>query len=197
MKDEKRVTSIARRMNGYWIRRTFLVLLLSDTVLGIMIAAKWIAVQSTSFWWVLGGAELLLLLLQARVGKANARKLMKPLEVMAQRAEELSRATFDPEKQDMELIEAMAVIGEYSKTRSYLTYEDIIEGLIVRGVWRYTPNPSRKKTDDLQKKRVYFSRTYIAPMVEKGWLVLDPYARRRFIVTAKGQAVIDVYHGLD
>jgi hypothetical protein len=34
-------------------------------------------------------------------------------------------------------------------------------------------------------------------MVEKGWLTEDPFVKKRFRVTEKGQAVIDVYHGLD
>lgn len=105
--------------------------------------------------------------------------------------------TFDPEKQDMDLITAMAVIEEYSEKKSYVTFEDIIDGLTERGVWRYTPNTSRNRTNDLQKKRMHFRRNYIAPMVEKGWLTEDPIAKRRFRVTEKGQAVIDVYHGLD
>ncbi len=98
MKEEKRVTSIARRMNGYWIRRTFLILVLSDAVLMGMIALKWIVVDNTAFWWVLGGAEFLLLILTAHGGRSNARKFMKPLEQMTQRAEVLSQARFDPEK---------------------------------------------------------------------------------------------------
>lgn len=106
-------------------------------------------------------------------------------------------ATFDPEKQDMELVEAMAVIGECYRDKSYVTYDDIIDGLTVKGIWRYVPDSKRGRTDDVQKRRMYFRRTYINPMVEKGWLTLDPYAKRRFVVTEKGQAVIEVYHGLD
>ena len=121
----------------------------------------------------------------------------RPVGAVLTTEEPVKVVTFDPEKQDMELITAMAVIGEFSLEKSYVTYEDIIDGLAEKGIWRYMPKPGRKKTEDLQKKRMYFRRNFIAPMVEKGWLAEDPFAKRRFIVTEKGQAVIDVYHGLD
>jgi len=131
----------------------------------------------------------------------SVRELMycdgRPVGLMREVGTPRRVATFDPERQDTELVEAMAVIAECYQDRSYVTYDDIIEGLMVKGIWRYVPDTRRGRTDDSQKRRMFFRRTYIDPMVEKGWLVLDPYARRRFIVTAKGQAVIDVYHGLD
>lgn len=106
-------------------------------------------------------------------------------------------ATFDPDRQDTALVEAMAVIADCCRDRSFVTYEDIIEGLIVKGIWRYVPDSRRGRTDNIQKRRMFFRRNYIDPLVEKGWLVLDEHARRRFIVTEKGEAVIDVYLGLD
>jgi len=96
MKDEKRMNSIARKMNRYWVRRTLLVFLLADAVIGALVAGGWIAITNPAFWGILGGAEGLLLLLQGRVGKEKARRLMEPLERMALTAEQLSR--FDPEK---------------------------------------------------------------------------------------------------
>ncbi len=98
MKEEKRVTSIARRMNGSWIRRSFLILALLDLILVAMYRANWITVDNTAFWWVLGATELFLLILLARLGKIHARELMQPVEQMARRAQELSRFRFDPEK---------------------------------------------------------------------------------------------------
>ena len=38
MKDERKVTSIAKRINRYWLRRTLLLMGLIDGVLGAMIA---------------------------------------------------------------------------------------------------------------------------------------------------------------
>lgn len=98
MKDEKRMNSIAGRMNRYWLRRTLLVFLLVDGVIAALAVKGWIAVVRPAFWAAVGGAEGLLLLLQGRVGKERARRLMEPLERMAQTAAELSRARFDPEK---------------------------------------------------------------------------------------------------
>ena len=104
--DNKRMNSIAKRMNRYWIRRTALVFLLLDAVICVMTNADWLPFEIPAFdawvsmggkaWGVLGGAELILLILQGRAGKAKARRLMEPLERMAMTAEQLSR--FDPEK---------------------------------------------------------------------------------------------------
>ena len=66
MKEDKRMNSIARRINRYWIRRTILILALMDIALGSMVAASWIDVNVGYFWAVLGGAEVLLVLLQGR-----------------------------------------------------------------------------------------------------------------------------------
>ena len=96
MKDEKRMNSIARKMNRYWARRTLLVFALVDGMIGALIAGGWIAVENPAFWGVICGAEGLLLLLQSRVGKEKARRLMEPLERISLTAEQLSQ--FDPEK---------------------------------------------------------------------------------------------------
>ena len=42
MREDKKVSSIARRINAYWTRRTMLLMGLLDAVLGTMIAASWI-----------------------------------------------------------------------------------------------------------------------------------------------------------
>ena len=96
MRDEKRASSIAGRMNRYWVRRTMLVFLLLDLALGGLVAKGWIVVENPGVWGLVGGAEAVLLILQGRVGKDKARRLMEPLERMAVTAEQLSR--FDPEK---------------------------------------------------------------------------------------------------
>ena len=58
MREDKRMNSIAKRMNRYWLRRTILILALIDGALGAMIAASWIDVNVGYFWGVLGGAEV-------------------------------------------------------------------------------------------------------------------------------------------
>ena len=98
MKEDRKVNSIARRINRYWRRRTLLLMGLIDAVLGVMIASHWLEVTVSYFWPALAGTEVLLIILQSRVGKDTSRRLMEPLERMAQTAEELSRARFDPEK---------------------------------------------------------------------------------------------------
>ncbi len=98
MKDEKRVSSIAKRMNRYWIRRMVLLMVLIDAGLILMNRAGWLGITKWYFWCALIGGEGLLLLLQSGVGQDKARHLLEPLERMAQTAQELSRAQFDPEK---------------------------------------------------------------------------------------------------
>lgn len=120
----------------------------------------------------------------------------KPVGLRLQVQDPIMITTFDPEKQDMDLIAAMVVIRDIWNSKNYATFEEMIDGLIVAGVWRYTPNSKRTKTDDLQKKRQYFKRNYLEPMMEKGWLAEDPIVKRRYRVTDKGQAVIDVYYQL-
>ena len=78
MREDKKVSSIARRINAYWTRRTLLLMGLLDAVLGTMIAASWITVRAEVFWPVLTGAEVILALLQFRVGKDKAKRL-KPI----------------------------------------------------------------------------------------------------------------------
>lgn len=120
----------------------------------------------------------------------------RPVGLRLQVQDPVMITTFDPEKQDMDLIAAMVVIRDIWNSKNYATFEEMIDGLVVAGVWRYTPNSKRTKTDDLQKKRQYFKRNYLEPMMEKGWLAEDPIVKRRYRVTDKGQAVIDVYYKL-
>ena len=128
MKEDKRVNSIAKRINHYWARRMVLLLLLMDAALGAMIGAGWIAVHGWNFWAVLGGAELVLILLQYRVGKDKARRLMEPLERIAQTAQELSRARFDPEKLH-HLEDAIGTVSPLSPEAKVLTGEKELRGL--------------------------------------------------------------------
>ena len=121
----------------------------------------------------------------------------RPVGLALQVCEPEMIATFDPERQDMDLVTAMAVINEIWKNKNYATYEEMIGGLVEAGVWRYSPDGRRTKTPDSQKRLMYFRRTYLDPMKEKGWLVEDPVVKKRYKVTEKGQAVIDVYYRLE
>ncbi len=129
MKDDRKANSIARRINRYWRRRTLLLMGLIDGVLGAMIAGGWIAVASgAQFWPVLLGAEALLIVLQSRVGKDTSRRLMEPLERMAQTAEELSRARFDPEKLH-HLEDAIGTVSPLSPDARVYTGDKEMQGL--------------------------------------------------------------------
>ena len=128
MKDERRVTSIAKRINRYWLRRTLLLMGLIDGVLGAMIAGGWITVAASSFWPALAGVEVLLILLQGRVGKDKSQRLMEPLERIAQTAEELSRARFDPEKLH-HLEDAIGTVSPLSPDAHVYTGDKEMQGL--------------------------------------------------------------------
>ncbi len=128
MKEDKRMNSIARRINRYWIRRTILILALMDIALGSMVAASWIDVNVGYFWAVLGGAEVLLVLLQGRVGRDKARRLLEPLERIAQTAQELSQVRFDSEKLH-HLEDAIGTVSLLSPDARVLTGDKELQGL--------------------------------------------------------------------
>ena len=128
MRDERKVNSIARRINRYWLRRTLLLMGLIDGVLGAMIAGGWITVTVSYFWPAIAGVEVLLLLLQGRVGKDKSQRLMEPLERIAQTAEELSRARFDPEKLH-HLEDAIGTVSPLSPDAHVYTGDKEMQGL--------------------------------------------------------------------
>ena len=128
MKEDKRMNSIARRINRYWIRRTILILALMDIALGSMVAASWIDVNVGYFWAVLGGAEVLLVLLLGRVGRDKARRLLEPLERIAQTAQELSQVRFDSEKLH-HLEDAIGTVSLLSPDARVLTGDKELQGL--------------------------------------------------------------------
>ncbi len=128
MRDDKKVSSIAKRINAYWTRRTMLLMGLLDAVLGTMIAASWITVQAEVFWPCIAGAEVALALLQYRVGKEKAKRLMEPLERIALTAQELSQARFDPEKLH-HLEDAIGTVVPLSPDAHVITGEKELQGL--------------------------------------------------------------------
>ena len=128
MKEDKRVNSIAKRINRYWFRRTLLILAIIDIALGSMIAAGWLDVRTNYFWGALAGAEGLLVLLQFRVGKDKARRLLEPLERIAQTAQELSQVRFDSEKLH-HLEDAIGTLSLMSPDARVLTGDKELQGL--------------------------------------------------------------------
>ncbi len=128
MKEDRRVNSIARRINRYWLRRTFLLLGLIDIALAVMIAEAWIDVHFAYFWAVIAGMESLLILLQYRVGKDKARRLLEPLERIAQTAQELSQVRFDSEKLH-HLEDAIVTVSPLSPDARVLTGDKELQGI--------------------------------------------------------------------
>ena len=128
MKEEKKVKSIAKRINGYWLRRMVLLLGLVDGLLGVMAAKGWLILRQDIFWPSLLVVEALLVLLQARVGKDKARGLLEPLERIAQTAQELSQARFDPEKLH-HLEDAIGTVSPLAPDARVLTGDRELQGL--------------------------------------------------------------------
>ncbi len=128
MRDDSRVSSIGRKLNRYWMRRMILLLALIDGVLGAMFANGWLVLSISYFWPALAGAEALLILLQYRVGKDKARRLLEPLERISQTAQELSQARFDPEKLH-HLEDAIGTVSPLAPDAKVLTGEKELQGL--------------------------------------------------------------------
>ena len=128
MKEDRRVNSIAKRINRYWLRRTLLILALIDAAVGLMVAKEWIVLNVKYFWPVVAGTETLLILLQYRVGKDKARRLLEPLERIAQTAQELSQARFDPQMLH-HLEDAIGTVSPLSPDAKVLTGDKELQGI--------------------------------------------------------------------
>ena len=128
MKEERKVTSIAKRINRYWLRRLILLLVLIDGILTAMYLNHWLTISISYFWPALAGVEALLVLLQYRVGKDKAKRLLEPLERIAQTAQELSQARFDPEKLH-HLEDAIGTVSLTAPGAQVITGEKELQGL--------------------------------------------------------------------
>ena len=62
---------------------------------------------------------------------------------------------------------------------------------------RYEPKKKNYKTDDLQNERMHFKRAYIEPLIKKGWVKESDVVKDRWEITPEGEAIIEVYHGLE
>lgn len=105
--------------------------------------------------------------------------------------------TFDPDKKDADLVACLGVLKNIKSKKRDIRFEEIINELKIIGAWNYEPRKKSYKTDDLQNERMYLKRAYIIPMLEKGWIEESPMVRGRFVVTKEGEAIINVYHGLE
>jgi hypothetical protein len=102
--------------------------------------------------------------------------------------------TFGSETPDERLVDCLAVISDLDAAAASPSFGTIIDRLKEEGIWDYTPEVKKTRTDESQKERMYFRRNFIDPMVSKGWLVEDHTKRNRYLPTKKGEAVIKVYH---
>ena len=122
----------------------------------------------------------------------------KPVGFSASVEEPKMVITFDPEKKDADLVACLGVLKEIkTKKKRDIRFEEIINELKVIGAWNYEPKKKSYKTDDLQNERMHLKRAYIIPMLEKGWIEESPVVRGRWEVTKEGEAIIEVYHGLE
>ena len=98
MRGNKRDRSISGRIVRAWTVRTLFVLIDIDIALIILVRAGRFTCSVWYAWAILAGAELLSLLFTRRAARKKARRLIEPLERMAQTAQEISSAGFDQEK---------------------------------------------------------------------------------------------------
>lgn len=105
--------------------------------------------------------------------------------------------TFDPEKKDADLVACLSVLKQIKSKKRDFKFKEIIDELKIIGAWNYEPRKKTYKTDDVQNERMYFKRAYIFPMLEKGWIEESPLVKDRYDVTKEGEAIIDVYQGME
>ena len=105
--------------------------------------------------------------------------------------------TFDPDRQDAQLVACLGVLKEVQSRKRNVYFSDLINGLKVLGAWNYEPDRRRGKTDDEQKELMHLKRAYMEPMVKKGWVVKNELVKGRWDITPEGEAIIEVYHGLE
>lgn len=105
--------------------------------------------------------------------------------------------TFDPDRQDSELVACLGILKEIKSRKRNIYFEDIINGLKIEGIWNYIPDSKRGRTTPEQKERMYFKRTYLEPMMKKGWVVENDVVKDRWEITPEGEAIIDIYYDID
>lgn len=181
MKEERRMRSIAKRMNRTWFFRIFWIMALIDLfVIGLALAGWCYAAEEMAggfrmediprdlswdtgvniwnrletiaysfesasgemihvsaqpyvqliqpFFIVLLVFEVVVLLIQYGAGKKKSRRLLIPLERMAQKAQELSRQPFDAERLH-HLEDAIAIVRPFSPEDKLKTGDKELQGL--------------------------------------------------------------------
>jgi predicted transcriptional regulator len=131
----------------------------------------------------------------------NIEKALEPLSVDGKptgRAIEVSDPvmvmTFGSETPDDKLVDCLAIFGEPDSRSNNQSFRMIIDRLKEEGIWDYTPEIKKTRTDEFQKERMYLKRNYIEPLVRRGWLVEDQKKRNKYLPTEMGEAVIKVYY---
>jgi len=100
---------------------------------------------------------------------------------------------FGPEMPEDKFVVCLGVMKELNESVKPPGFADIINRMKEECVWDYVPESNKTRTDDSQKERMYFRRNFIDPMVEREWILEDPVKRNRYLLTEKGEAVVDVY----
>jgi len=101
--------------------------------------------------------------------------------------------TFGPEMPDGRLVSCLSLMKKLDESNRYPSFTDIIERMKEEGTWDYSPESKKTRTDEAQKERMYFRRNYIDPMLQKGWIVEEHSKRNRYVLTKKGEVVVNVY----
>ncbi len=102
--------------------------------------------------------------------------------------------TFGTDVPDSRLVACLGIINGIDPAR--FSFKKVIEALRSEGLWDYVPEEGKGRTDESQKERMFLKRNFINPMVESGWIAEDVTGRNRYLLTRKGEAVLNVYGGL-
>ncbi|MBE6518257.1 MAG: hypothetical protein E7Z70_01765 [Thermoplasmata archaeon] len=121
----------------------------------------------------------------------------KPLGFSTKVEEPRMVVTFDPDKQDAQLVACLGVLKQEQSRKRNVYASDIINGLKIIGAWNYEPDRKRGRTSDEQKELMHLKRAYLEPMMKKGWIVKNELMKGRWDITPEGEAIIDIYHGLE
>lgn len=101
--------------------------------------------------------------------------------------------TFGPEVPNDKHVACLEVFKGQEIDNKHLNFNEIIEALKEKGIWDYTPEVKKTRTEDSQKERMFLRRNYITPMLDKGWVVENHQKRNKFDITTKGEAIVAVY----
>ena len=101
--------------------------------------------------------------------------------------------TFGPEVPNDRHVACLEVFRTQEADNRHLNFNEIIEALKEKGIWDYSPEVKKTRTDDSQKERMFLRRNYISPLLDRGWVVENRYKRNKFDLTTKGEAIVEIY----